>query len=46
MPRSEHRIVEADIVAPNIYLGMAHPQYGHMAVVPAEVRSELAKDFD
>jgi hypothetical protein len=29
-----------------VILGMAHPQYGHMAVMPAEVRSELAKDFD
>ena len=27
-------------------LGIAHPQYGHMAMVPAEVRAELAKDFD
>ena len=27
-------------------LGVSHPQYGHMAVVPAQVREELAKDFD
>jgi hypothetical protein len=26
-------------------LGVAHPAYGHMAVLPAEVRAELAKDF-
>jgi hypothetical protein len=26
-------------------LGVAHPAYGHMAVIPAEVRSELSKDF-
>ena len=29
-----------------VILGVSHPQYGHMAVVPAEVREELAKDFD
>jgi hypothetical protein len=28
-----------------VILGLTHPQYGHMAVVPAEVREELAKDF-
>ena len=32
--------------AATVILGVAHPQYGHMAVVPAEVREELAKDFD
>jgi hypothetical protein len=32
--------------AGTVVLGLAHPQYGHMAVVPAEVREELAKDFD
>jgi len=26
-------------------LGVAHPAYGHMAVIPPEVRAELAKDF-
>jgi len=26
-------------------LGVAHAAYGHMAVIPPEVRSELAKDF-
>jgi len=26
-------------------LGFAHPNYGHMAVVPQAVRTELAKDF-
>ena len=29
-----------------VVLGLAHPQYGHMAVVPAEVREQLATDFD
>lgn len=32
--------------AGTVILGVSHPQYGHMAVVPAEVREELAKDFD
>jgi Protein of unknown function (DUF3501) len=27
-------------------LGVAHPAYGHMAVISAEVRGELAKDFE
>lgn len=27
-------------------LGVAHAAYGHMAVIPAEMRAELAKDFD
>jgi hypothetical protein len=26
-------------------LGVAHAAYGHMAVIPADVRGELAKDF-
>jgi len=26
-------------------LGFAHPNYGHMAVIPQAVRDELAKDF-
>ncbi len=30
----------------NVVLRLTHPQYGHIAVVPADVREELAKDFD
>ena len=26
-------------------LGFSHPNYGHMAVIPPQVRAELAKDF-
>jgi hypothetical protein len=26
-------------------LGFAHPNYGHMAVIPPAIRAELAKDF-
>ena len=29
-----------------VVLGVAHPNYGHMAVIAPEVRAELAKDFD
>ncbi len=29
----------------NIVVGIAHPNYGHMAVMPEVVRAELAKDF-
>jgi len=28
-----------------VVLGVSHPHYGHMAVLPAEVRAALAKDF-
>ena len=28
-----------------VVLGIAHPQYGHMAVLPEAVRAELANDF-
>jgi hypothetical protein len=31
--------------AARVVLGVSHPQYGHMAVLPAEVRAALAKDF-
>jgi len=30
----------------HVTLGFSHPRYGHMAVLPEEVRTELAKDFD
>lgn len=29
-----------------VSLGFGHPRYGHMAVLPQEVRAELASDFD
>ena len=29
-----------------VVLGVAHPSYGHMAVIAPEVRAELAGDFD
>ena len=29
-----------------VVLGIAHPNYGHMAVVSPEIRAELARDFD
>ena len=29
-----------------VVLGLSHPNYGHMAVVPETIRAELAKDFD
>ena len=29
-----------------VVLGIGHPNYGHMAVVGPDTRSELAKDFD
>ena len=32
--------------AGRVVVGIAHPNYGHMAVMPQDVRSELATDFD
>ncbi len=29
-----------------VVLGLTHPNYGHMAILPEAVRAELAKDFD
>jgi hypothetical protein len=29
----------------DVVIGISHPNYGHMAIVPAKVRAELAKDF-
>ncbi len=31
--------------AETVVIGMAHPNYGHMAVMPAATREALAKDF-
>ena len=45
------RLTQAQVAAfraasGTVILGATHPQYGHMAVIPADVREELAKDFD
>jgi len=29
-----------------VILGLTHPNYGHMAIMPPDIRAELAKDFD
>ncbi len=29
----------------SVIVGLSHPAYGHMAVMPEEVRAELSKDF-
>jgi hypothetical protein len=39
------QIVQFRDVAFPAVLGVAHPAYGHMAVLPTDVRAELAKDF-
>ena len=28
-----------------VVLGFSHPQYGHMTILPEEVRAALAQDF-
>ena len=38
---AEFRKADAQVI-----LGLGHPNYGHMAVLPEAVRAELAKDFD
>jgi len=45
-PFTKAQIAAFKSAAGTVILGVSHPQYGHMAVVPAEVREELAKDFD
>ena len=40
----EHIVRFKDPAFPAV-LGVAHPAYGHMAVLSPEVRAELAKDF-
>lgn len=41
-PEQIARFKDASVPA---ILGAAHPAYGHMAVIPPDVRGELAKDF-
>ena len=41
-PEQIAKFKDANVTA---ILGVAHPAYGHMAVIPPDVRTELAKDF-
>jgi hypothetical protein len=39
-------IVEFKKPGAEVQLGIDHPHYGHIAVIPESVRAELARDFD
>lgn len=45
-PFSEEQIALFRRPGAAVVLGIAHPAYGHMAVLPATVRAVLAEDFD
>lgn len=40
------QIAKFRVAGTQVILGLAHANYGHMAVMPESVRAELAKDFD
>lgn len=40
------QIAKFRVAGTQVILGLAHANYGHMAVMPDSVRAELAKDFD
>ena len=39
------QIARFRVVGTEVVLGLRHPRYGHMAVLPEPVRAELARDF-
>jgi len=43
---SEEQIAQFKSMSGNIIIGVAHENYGHMAMVPPATSAELAKDFD
>jgi hypothetical protein len=45
-PFTPAQIAEFRRPGAQIVLGLSHPKYGHMAVLPEAVRAELATDFD
>ncbi len=45
-PFSQAQIAAFRAPAAQVVLGLEHPNYGHMAVLPEQVRAELARDFD
>lgn len=45
-PFTAAQIAKFKIPGAQAILGLSHPNYGHMAVIPEVVRVELAKDFD
>src|SRR5499427_3809114 len=45
-PFTEGQIARFRTPAARVIIGFDHPNYGHMAVLPAPVRTALATDFD
>jgi hypothetical protein len=45
-PFTAAQIVEFRTPGTQILLGLSHPAYSHMAILPPETRNELAVDFD
>lgn len=45
-PFTAAQIAAFRVPGAQVTLGLSHPNYGHMAVLPEAVRAELARDFD
>ncbi|MEQ9607763.1 MAG: DUF3501 family protein [Kiloniellaceae bacterium] len=45
-PFSEQQIAKFKSPGTRVILGFSHPEYGHMTILPEEVRAALSKDFD
>jgi hypothetical protein len=46
VPFSAGQIAAVRKEGARIVLGLDHPEYGHMAILPEEIRAALAEDFD
>jgi hypothetical protein len=40
------QVAQFKVPGTQVILGLSHPNYGHMAIVPEPVRAALAQDFD
>lgn len=45
-PFSDVQIAKFKSPGTRVILGFSHPEYGHMTILPEEVRAALSKDFD
>ena len=45
-PFGEAQIAKFKTPGTRVILGFSHPEYGHMTILPEEVRAALSKDFD
>ncbi|HEY9537340.1 MAG TPA: DUF3501 family protein [Kiloniellaceae bacterium] len=44
-PFTDAQVAKFKQVGTRVVLGFAHPQYGHMTILPEDVRNALAQDF-